>query len=136
MKKNKNLSRAWFWSYVVLIFGAALAPLLAVKFSMALSIVFIVFAVITLGLIIAARVLYTKNRPLFPFFALSAQGLNSLLVLIAMIMEIILTAQGQPAVYAWIIGSIGVLLLIFIDYQTIMVSKKIFKGEKIIEGKQ
>ena len=136
MKKNKNLSRAWFWSYIMLIFPGSLAALLSVKMSGALAVVFVVFSCIDLGLIIAAQVLYTKKRSLFPWFAFASQGLLSLLILYAMVVELVLTIMGQPAVYAWIIGSIGLVAMVFIDWAAIFYSMKIIRGETIIEGKQ
>ncbi len=136
MKKNKNLHRAWFWSYVVLIFGGTVAALLAIKFSMALAIIFIVLACLNLGGIIAAQVLYSKERKLFPIFGSAAQGMLTLLILIGLIMEIVLSAQGKPAVYAWVVVGIAIPIMVFIDAETFIIVKKIIKGEKIIEGKQ
>ena len=136
MKKNKHLYRAWFWSYVALIFGGVLSALLAAKIGGWLSILLVVLACIDLGLIIAGRVLYSKKRDLFPWFAFSAQGINTLLIVFAFIEEIALTAQGQPAVYAWVIGSISLVGIVIIDWITTHYCLKIIRHEKIIEGKQ
>jgi len=136
MKKNKGLYRAWFWSYVTLLFGAAVSALLGSRFSGALAIILTVLAFIDLGFIIAAQVLYIKKRSLFPVFGLVAQGLNTLLILLGFIFESVLTAQGFPAVYAWFVSPICLFLTIFIDWTTIKYVLKIIRGEKIIEGKQ
>ena len=136
MKKNKNLSLAWGWSYVVLIIGGTIAPLLSIHFSNAFAAVLIVIVAIALGLMITAHVLYTKKRELFPHFAIAGQGLNALLVLYGFISEIILTSKGIPAVYAWVFGSIAVVLMTLIGIEVGIICKKIIKKEKIIEGKQ
>ena len=136
MKKNKNLSLAWFWSYIVLLVGGTLAPLLSIHFSNAFAVVLIIVAAVALGLMITAHVLYTKKRELFPHFAIAGQGINALLVLYGFISEIVLTAKGSPAVYAWVFGSISLVLMILIGIEVGVICKKIIKKEKIIEGKQ
>ena len=60
----------------------------------------------------------------------------TLLILIGLIMEIVLSAQGKPAVYAWVVIGIAIPIMVFIDAETFIIVKKIIKGEKIIEGKQ
>ncbi len=136
MKKNKHLSRAWFWSYVCFVFGGTLLGLLLMKNTMPLAIVMICLDVVALGLIIAGRVLYGKNRKLFPYFAFSGQGLLSLLTLAAIVVEIAYTAQGKPAVYAWVFGIITLGLMVYIDIVTVHYCIKIIRGETIVEGKQ
>lgn len=136
MKKNKILYRAWFWSYFALVLGGVLAALLSAKLSGALAIIMTVLAFVDLGLIIAGRVLYVKNRPLFPWFAYAAMGLLSALILFGFVLEIVYTAQGKPAVYAWVMGSISLVGVFFIDWAAFDYAGKIRRGEKIIEGKQ
>ena len=136
MKKNKSLHRAWLWGYVFLIFGGALAPLLAYKLSPVLSIILCVVLGLVLVDLIVAHVFYTKKRPLFPILSFAGMGTLSALILFAYILEIAYTAGGKPSVYPWVVGSICLLGMVYVDLRVIGVNRKIIRGEVIIEGKQ
>lgn len=136
MKKNKNLSRAWLWGYICLIFPGVIPAFLSIKNSSALAYVFAVVAVLDLALLIIAHVFYTKKRHMFPLFALLGQGINAGLIVYGFVREVVNTAIGQPAVYPWVVSSLGIVIMVFVLWQTISVSLKIIRGEKIIEGKQ
>ena len=136
MKKNKRLFRAWVWSYVVLVVSSGLSAFLSFRYSNVLSFVMIGVSVIALAGLIVAQVFYKKNRKLFPILGLCAQGLAALVVLYSLVIESILTAMGYPAVYAWVVLGLAVLIYAFILYATIAIVLKIIRGETIIEGKQ
>lgn len=136
MKKNKALSRAWFWSYLTWFFGASMPILLFIKTGLVLSIILAILWIGILAMIIVARVFYTKKRPLFPLFGYIAQGANLLLVFTGIVVEIVFSAMGQPAVYAWVFGVLALLGQIVIFITTNYFALKIIHGETIIEGKQ
>ena len=136
MKKNKTLHRAWLWGYVFLVFGGALAPLMAFGISDVFS--YLLYGVLGLVLadLIVAHVFYAKKRNLFPLLSFIGHGVLSALILFAYIVEIVNTANGKPAVYPWVVGSICLLGMIYVNWRVIGVNRKIIRGEVIIEGKQ
>ena len=136
MKKNKSLHRAWLWGYVFLIFGGALAPLLAYKISPWLAFVLADLLALILADEIVAHVFYAKKRNLFPLLSFIGQGLITLFIVFAFVLEIIYTINGTPAVYPWVVGSITLLGMVYVDWRVFSINRKIIKGETIIEGKQ
>ncbi|MCR5078826.1 MAG: hypothetical protein K6B65_02770 [Bacilli bacterium] len=136
MKKNKSLHRAWIWGYIVLLFGGALLPLLGYKLSPVFAVIAVVFVCLILVDLIVAHVFYAKKRELFPLLSFIGHGALTLSVIFAFILEVVYTSQGAPAPYAWVIGIISMLLMVYVDWRVIGVNKKIIRGEKIIEGKQ
>ena len=136
MKKNKSLHRAWILGYIVLLFGGALLPLVGYKLSPIFSLLSVILLCLLLSDLILAQVFYSKKRSLFPLLSFLGIGILTLSVVFAYILEIIYSATGSPAPYPWIIGSISLLLLIYINIVVVGVNKKILRGETIIEGKQ
>lgn len=131
MKKIKALSRAWFWSYISWLVGGSVPVLLAIRFGVAFPIIMLVLWIAALGLIITARVMYAKKKPFFPTFAYAGQGLTLALALFGLILEIVFTAQGLPAVYAWIMSVLG-----FIGQSVIMVTVNIYAQKILRETKK
>lgn len=131
--KNKNLGRAFLLSYLVAIFAGMVFGLLLVKANLALAIVLMIVALLDLGGIIAARVLFKNYFQLFIYFSLASFGLLNVLTLAGFVTEMIFTIMGQPAPYAWFVSSLGLALLVVIDLSYYFGVKKI-KRSKLIEA--
>ncbi len=134
MKKNKKLSRAFFGSYFVWAFGAILFVLLLVKQPVALPIIAMVVAALILAAIIVARVMFSKNYQVFFITSVIGFSLLTLYCIGGLILEIIYTAKGIPAPYAWVISIASLLLVALVDYQYISSVLKIHHKRLVEEG--
>ena len=136
MKKNRALSRCYLGGYIFWIFGVTLAALMFLKLSIVLMTILIIVAVLILGALIASHVLYDKKQfKLFFYFSLAAFALSSLYVLAAFILEIVLQAKGEGALYAIVVLSISLAGYALVDIFLVRSNLKLLKNnfQEIVE---
>ena len=115
MKKNRALSRSYIGAYFVWTFGAVLASLVLNAWGAAPSIIAIIVAFVGVAALISSHVFYSTTKQAYVPVSFAGHAINTVLVIVAFIAEIILTQQGKPATYAWVISIICLLGLIPID---------------------
>ena len=136
MKKNRALSRCYLGGYIFWIFGVTLAALMFLKLSIVLMTILIIVAVLILGALIASHVLYDKKQfKLYFYFSLVAFTLSSLYVLAAFILEIVLQAKGEGALYAIVVLSISLAGYALVDIFLVRSNLKLLKNnfQEIVE---
>ena len=136
MKKNRALSRCYLGGYIFWIFGVTLAALMFLKLSIVLMTILIIVAVLILGALIASHVLYDKKQfKLYFYFSLAAFTLSSLYVLAAFILEIVLQAKGEGALYAIVVLSISLVGYALVDIFLVRSNLKLLKNnfQEIVE---
>ena len=136
MKKNRALSRCYLGGYIFWIFGVTLAALMFLKLSIVLMTILIIVAVLILGVLIASHVLYDKKQfKLYFYFSLAAFTLSSLYVLAAFILEIVLQAKGEGALYAIVVLSISLVGYALVDIFLVRNNLKLLKNkfQEIVE---
>ena len=136
MKKNRALSRCYLGGYIFWIFGVTLAALMFLKLSIVLMTILIIVAVLILGALIASHVLYDKKQfKLYFYFSLVAFALSSLYVLAAFILEIVLQAKGEGALYAIVVLSISLAGYALVDIFLVRSNLKLLKNnfQEIVE---
>lgn len=136
MKKNRALSRCYLGGYIFWIFGVTLAALMFLKLSIVLMTILIIVAVLILGALIASHVLYDKKQfKLYFYFSLAAFTLSSLYVLAAFILEIVLQAKGEGALYAIVVLSISLVGYALVDIFLVRANLKLLKNnfQEIVE---
>ena len=136
MKKNRALSRCYLGGYIFWIFGVTLAALMFLKLSIVLMTILIIVAVLILGALIASHVLYDKKQfKLYFYFSLVAFALSSLYVLAAFILEIVLQAKGEGALYAIVVLSISLVGYALVDIFLVRNNLKLLKNkfQEIVE---
>lgn len=136
MKKNRALSRCYLGGYIFWIFGVTLAALMFLKLSIVLMTILIIVAVLILGALIASHVLYDKKQfKLYFYFSLAAFVLSSLYVLAAFILEIVLQAKGEGALYAIVVLSISLVGYALVDIFLVRANLKLLKNnfQEIVE---
>ena len=136
MKKNRALSRCYLGGYIFWIFGVTLAALMFLKLSIVLMTILIIVAVLILGALIASHVLYDKKQfKLYFYFSLAAFTLSSLYVLAAFILEIVLQAKGEGALYAIVVLSISLAGYALVDIFLVRSNLKLLKNnfQEIVE---
>ena len=115
-KKNISLARAYLAFYIIFIFTAAIPVLLSFKIAPALSIVFIVLEALCLGGVITSNVFYDKgDNKKYYISSIASFGAFDVFFLYGFILEIVYSAQGQSASYAWMINIISLIALGLID---------------------
>lgn len=132
MKKYKALSRIFLLSYLILIFCGILFGFLLTKFSVPLAIVFIALAVADFAALIVAKHLFNKHYNVYFTMSVICLGYMNLSVLGSFLLEVIFTAQGNPAPYAWMISIISILLTVVVDVFFVLSIKKIHH-KKMVE---
>ena len=115
-KRNISLARSYLAFYIIFAFTAAIGPLLTIKFSPAFSIVLIVLDCLCLGGVIASNVFYDKNmNDAYYLSTYISFGVFDVLFLYGFILEIVFSAKGESAPYAWMINIISLLALAAIN---------------------
>ena len=103
LRKNKQYSRCYLCAYLAWIFGCWIPPLLFIRDSKALAIVFTVIDCLLLAGIIVSHVFKNLNKDkYFTYVSLPSLGLVVVLSLLGLILEAIFTIQGVPAIWPWI----------------------------------
>lgn len=115
-KRHIAMARAYLAFYILFVFAAPIPAFLLTKFSNALTVVFIVIPCLMLGGVIASNVFYDKHMDKAFYLSGMISYLSfDILVLAGLIIEIIYTLNGEPAVYAWVISILSLLILGVID---------------------
>lgn len=111
-RKNKSLSRCYLCSYIAWIFGSWVPALLASKWNGGLAIVFVVLAIISLAALIVSHVFKNKNMSqIFFYTGFSSIALLTILVILGLVFEIILTASNEMAPWPWMAGGVSIALM-------------------------
>ena len=134
MKKNKRLSRAFFGSYIVWLFGALLFVLLLIKNGGALPIIACVVAGLDLAAIITARVMFKNHYHVFFILSVAAFSVLTLFCIGGFVCELLYTLEGKSAIYAWVISSLSIALVALVDYQFVTSILKIHHKRLVEEG--
>lgn len=127
MKKNKILYRCYIGGYFLWVFGAILCPLLLIRFSNILALIVFIISLIALGLEITSHVYYNTNRELYPLFSFISHGISALYVFAAFVIEMVLTAMGEGALYAQIISPIALAFYGLLAFFLVKGNMKIMK---------
>ena len=116
-KRTISMARAYLAFYILFVFSGAIAPVLAFKYSGALSIILIVLDFIALGGLIASNVFYNKeNNKLLYIFAISSLSLFDAIIVLGFILELVFTIQGQSATYAWVMSVLSIIAFAIISF--------------------
>lgn len=103
MYKNKGLKRSYIFAYINVLFGLMIPVLLAYRVHVALMIVMLLIVLCELAALIVSHVFYAKDDNLYHWTGLGAVIGFGALTLVGLIWEIVYTAQGLAANYAWMI---------------------------------
>ena len=134
MKKYRALSRIFLLSYLVLIFCGVLFGFLLVKSNLAVALVLIGLAVVDWAALITAKHLFNRHYQAFLIISVIGIAYVNIASLGALIIEIIYTAQGLPAHYAWMISIISVLFCVVIDIYYVLSIKAIHHKKMVEQG--
>ena len=115
-KKNISLARAYLAFYILFAFTAGIPSLLSFKISPILSIIVVILECACLGGVITSHVFFNKDKKNEYYIASTASfGAFDLLFFFGFILEIVYTAQGEAAPYAWMINIISLIACAVID---------------------
>ena len=130
MKKNRALFRSYIGAYFVWTFGAVLAALVLNAWGAAPSIIAVIVALIDVAALITSHVFYSTTKQVYAPLSFAAHGVNTVLVIVAFVAELMLTLKGKAAPYAWMISIICLLSLIPIDIFVVRENLKFMKKLK------
>ena len=117
MYKNKRLKRSYVFAYVMSIFSLGVGALLSIKIHASLAIIVLILTLLSVAALITSHVYYKKDKRLYFIIGGSAVCSYNVIALYGFILEIVYTALGKGATYAWIMNIFtllsGIILAIF-----------------------